>query len=325
MSDSTPTASQDNTTTSGRDRKKTGFLDLPAEIRNKIYLAMDLPMNKEIRIARKNVKAPKHNTIVNKPRSNVSDTKKIIGTRLESTTIVMKGLQPRRVAFGRAYDLQIMLTCRSIDAEVSAIVLGSNIFKFLNGHALIKFSATTGSKFAFLRNVVVVDMDQSLAEREVIRTLIPLQSPNSISCIKIDGTHGTYPLGVRLESEFIWKRIETFVTKRASWSTDDTVRPRSWTTTSIKDMAEQKKRLESLLFEKGKCGDRVKYENGTADVIKGEQRFHEILQSEVSKRWEEYIVGKQNNASAKKRKASAMTSDVAEEAAVKRTKVVRLQ
>lgn len=218
-----------------------------------------------------------------------------------------------------------MFSDRSINAEVSAIVFGNNTFSFQNGHALIKFSATTGSKFAFLRNVVVMDMGQSLAEREVIRTLIPLQAPNSISCVKIDGTHGMYPLSVRLESEFIRKRIETFVTKGALWSVEDTARKGSWSTISLKDINEQKKRLEALLFEKWKCGDRVKYEDGNVHVVKSDRHIHEMLQSEVLKRWEEYVECKQKNASGKKRKVDATTFDPTEKTGAKRIKVVKLQ
>lgn len=294
-------------------RNKTGFLDLPAEIRNEIYLATDLPLDKEFRIARKNISRRESlwggHVIV----------KKVIGTTLEGTTVVMNGRRSRRIAVAKAYDLNIMLVCKSTNAEVAAIVLGNNTFNFKNAHALIKFKAMTRRKFALLRKVTVSASDTTVGEEGSVQALIPLKAPDSIRCIKINGAHWQHAIKIKLESEFIWRSIKPFVATMAHWSTVDSAQRGYWRTAGIKDVAEQKKRLESFMFEGQWYGKKVQYSDGSVDDIKSDQHLHEILQAEVLKRWEEFVAEKQKERSIKKRKANAARKPVAKRAKISKS------
>lgn len=65
---------------STQPHKKTRFLHLPAEIRNKVYMAMDLPFEKHFRVVRKKIMQPKR---ADRTANTVdTDGRKVIGTRL---------------------------------------------------------------------------------------------------------------------------------------------------------------------------------------------------------------------------------------------------
>lgn len=211
--DRTNTAPIDHNSTEmqeAQSRKKTGFLDLPAEIRNKIYTFMQLPLNKEFFIARKRPSSqPKASAPAGISRARVSPRSKLRGT----TLIEGKGWRRTfRFTIARAYDLNIMLACRLTNTEVSAIIFGTNRFTFKNVHSLIEFKATTKSKFAFVRNMKIAESARIIQRERLFRELIPISNPTSvvINNTKVDSFFSTNP-----HTKGLWKNIQPFMTKRA--------------------------------------------------------------------------------------------------------------
>lgn len=156
--------------------KKTSFHDLPAELRNNIYVKSGLPLGKTFLIKCKNDMRKSDQPCSDPSRRQ----RRIIRTRARGSTVIRHNHRPYRVAIKEVYDLHLMLVCKLINVEVTSMIYGSNYFTFRNHHALIDFKAATRTNFALLRNVALQWMGLNSSHAKMLHKLIPLANPAQI-------------------------------------------------------------------------------------------------------------------------------------------------
>lgn len=266
-------------------RNKIGFLDLPAEIRNKIYMHMDLPIKKGIEVrSRTGMAVGWPHEFSCGPRPRV-----VIPGRVRSTVYTRQGRGP---AVAEAYNLDILLACKRVNREVTKIIFGNNHFMFMNDYALFGFKAITRSNFAYLRDITLEWLRPSALHAKAMRELAALMDPASIKMY----------YEYLIDDQDMWNILQPFVTRRATWR-ENSAGGRFRMETLVRGVEDQEKRLDAIEFV-------------------GCEDLHEILHPEVVDLWERQIERVAGEVLETKSKAKGVSSPEDKEALPKASKVV---
>lgn len=224
----------------------TGFMDLPAELRNEVY-RLAVVHDNPITVTRvKDVQKVDALMIKDKVLAHLGFNRSTItgmdavdiqrlhaafsqamimesirvdkhnkSAKLEykiklSTFTVAKEKQKRKVAVGTAINMSLLRVTQATSREVSPILLWENTFVFERPSILVEFCAAIGKKAKSLSNIVIKDASASIAG-EQLRILAELQEPRSISLPANTSPADDYPVSRVLDAWLSWMAIRPLV------------------------------------------------------------------------------------------------------------------
>lgn len=246
-----------------------GIMKLPAEIRNKIYFEL-LVANRSIVIKRSTNGSARHSKT--RPRSP-SKRKYNITAYIESD----RGFrEPDKASLKREHPSAVLLANKSIRREARQIFYGANTFIFLDSLALFEFLMRSGSNFAFLKNIKVVNLNFHYAFH-LRRSLMALKAPT-----RVDLTVGNTPSKESTPAAiatWMWQDVvKHFVERRAEWRDHD-------------DDSEDDREERNSAKAAGPSAERKVYQGGVyikypiVCVKKQEKRFNTLVFGYTPDQW----------------------------------------
>lgn len=266
------------------------FLDLPTEMRNRIYLELLVTTNPIVVERQEN-----GNHWKNRPRTKYMTERSYKVRAFEQG---FKGVQRQN---GRLvhlkYSIPILLANKIIHKEATPIFYGANRFVFSNTPTMSEFMVRSGSNFAHLTKVDI-RMISLRTTKHLRNCLFALKSPQRVE-LNVLSQSENFSLPAIVER--LWSDIvKPFVTQIGEWQDEDDMEDDeyeddgayhggSYVFTPVPDAEAQTKRFDLFWFSTWGYWEWDKLSESLGYRIRGRQQRHDAIKVAVLERWNSEI------------------------------------